>query len=130
MRTAILSGLIVSLLVACQSTGVGPTGLLYKTWERQPVTSSTNTDQLLTFRADGQVRYGTNQDEAGCCRPGQFKLANDQLVFIISYGKIDCSLVYCVQSPLVTSTPWTVTTLTESDLTIRNNGQSITFKAR
>lgn len=130
MRTAILSGLIFALLTACQSADVDPEQFLYRTWERQPATSLPGTDQLLTFQADGQVRYGVNQAEAGCCRPDRVKLTNGQLVFFTGSLQPICAQVSCVASPLFTGNPWTITTLTSTELVISHNSQRIFFKAR
>ncbi|CCG99954.1 hypothetical protein FAES_1945 [Fibrella aestuarina BUZ 2] len=129
MRTVLLSFLLFSLLIACQSADVGPSRLFYKTWERQPVTS-TGLSQLLTFRADGQVRYGANQAEAGCCYPDRFRFTNNQLSLLTDYAKPACAYVYCGQTDLPADSPWQIETLSSTELIISNKDQRILFKSR
>lgn len=130
MRTTLLSLLLFALLAACRSDSVGPSNLLLTTWERQPVTSLTSTNQLLTFRADGQVRYGTNQDEAGCCQPTHFTVSGESLSFVDKSGAGKCALVFCAPSLLIVASPWQIETLTATELVIKSPDQRLVFKAR
>ncbi|WP_041257727.1 hypothetical protein [Fibrella aestuarina] len=132
-----LALLILLIGMACQSTDVEPTKLLYKTWERQsgtyqgqawPPTYGQLT--VVRFNEDGRLTDEVGRQYGGCCGAGGFVAKPDSILFHgDGLSHPECMLIRCVGDELLTGQRWRITKLTATDLVLTANQQEVVYKA-
>ncbi len=128
--------LILSLFSGCSDSGTDPESL-YKTWQRTgsttdgiPDTDYFDTQELIVeFRPDGKLLYGTEKNEGGCCRYGQFIQKDSALIFGVRTAEGGCANVRCAPSPFYSTEPWKIERLRVDQLIITAGKKTIILKA-